>query len=170
MEILIQQDAEAVTKLVAKLVAARLRAKPRLGLGCATGRTMEGIYSQLSQLHQAEGLDFSQCVTFNLDEYVGLAASDPRSYHAYMCEHFFERVNINMANTHLPDGTADDLKEEALTYEARIREVGGIDLQLLGLGESGHIGFNEPLSSLMSRTRDKALTPTTRQQNAMFFG
>ncbi|MEM7734742.1 MAG: glucosamine-6-phosphate deaminase [Deinococcota bacterium] len=170
MEILIQQNAEAATTLAAKLVASRLRAKPRFVLGCATGRTMEGIYSQLAQLHQTEELDFSQCVTFNLDEYVSLAASDPRSYNAYMHEHLFEHVNINTANTHLPDGITDNLKEEALTYEACIREAGGIDLQLLGLGESGHIGFNEPLSSLMSRTRDKALTPTTRQQNAMFFG
>lgn len=169
MEILIQDSAATAATLTAAIVAKRLRAKPDLVLGCATGRTMESVYDELARLHQ-EGLDFSECRTFNLDEYVGLATSDSRSYHAYMRERLFERVNLNPANTHLPDGTAPDLEAEARRYEAQIALAGGIDLQLLGLGEAGHIGFNEPLSSLMSRTREKALTLTTREQNASFFG
>jgi glucosamine-6-phosphate deaminase len=109
-------------------------------------------------------------LTFNLDEYVGLAATDERSYHTYMRQHFFNHVNIKSSNTHLPNGMASDLKGEAKRYEAEIAKCGGIDIQLLGLGESGHIGFNEPLSALMSRTRLKALAPLTLQQNAPFFG
>lgn len=169
MEILIQDSAATAATLTAAIVAKRLRAKPDLVLGCATGRTMESVYDKLARLHQ-EGLDFSECRTFNLDEYVGLEMNDSRSYHAYMRERLFERVNLNPANTHLPDGTAPDLEAEARRYEAQIALAGGIDLQLLGLGEAGHIGFNEPLSSLMSRTREKALTLTTREQNAAFFG
>lgn len=159
-------DADAAASLAARLVADRLRAKPGLVLGLATGRTMERVYDRLA----AMGLDWSACRTFNLDEYVGLPAEDPRSYRRTMDEGLFGRVNIPRANTHVPDGMAADLQAEAARYEGRIREAGGIDLQLLGIGEDGHIGFNEPLSALMSRTRAKALTPTTRRQNAAMFG
>lgn len=170
VEILIQPDAVQAARLAAGLVANRLSRKPGLVLGCATGRTMERIYAELVMLHQCQGLDFSQCRTFNLDEYIGLEPSDPRSYHYYMRQHLFDKVNINLSNTHLPHGYATDLKAEAQRYEQEILNVGGIDLQLLGIGETGHIGFNEPLSALMSRTRDKALAPLTLQQNARFFG
>jgi glucosamine-6-phosphate deaminase len=121
-------------------------------------------------MHRKEGLDFSLCTTFNLDEYVGLPADHPGSYRRYMQEHFFQHVNLDPRSTHLPDGTAADLDAECRRYEARIAEFGGIDLQLLGIGQAGHIGFNEPLSALKSRTRVKALTATTREQNAAFFG
>jgi glucosamine-6-phosphate deaminase len=170
VEIIIQPTAQAAAILAARFIANRLRANPSLVLGCATGRTMERIYGALVEFHKNEALDFSQCRTFNLDEYVGLAASDERSYHYYMRQHLFDRVNIKLENTHLPNGVAPDLKAEAKHYEAEILKAGGIDLQLLGLGETGHIGFNEPLSALMSRTRDKALAPLTLQQNAQFFG
>jgi glucosamine-6-phosphate deaminase len=170
MEIIIQPTARDAATLAAHLIADRLRAKPNLVLGCATGRTMESIYELLVRFHQKEGLDFSQCRTFNLDEYVGLSPEDERSYHYYMRQHLFDKVNISPENTHLPNGVAPDLKAEARRYETAIAEAGGIDLQLLGLGETGHIGFNEPLSALMSRTRDKALAPLTLQQNAQFFG
>ncbi|MDZ7703257.1 MAG: glucosamine-6-phosphate deaminase [Trueperaceae bacterium] len=170
MEILIRPTTDLATDLAAGLVADRLRARPDLVLGCATGRTMENLYANLVERHRHDNLSFARCVTFNLDEYVGLGADDPRSYHAYMREHLFRHVDIDPAHTHLPDGTADNLAGEAKHYEGQIAAAGGIDLQLLGLGESGHIGFNEPLSSLMSRTRQKALTPTTRKQNAEFFG
>ena len=169
MEILIQPTAERASELTAALVGKRLLAKPDLVLGCATGRTMESVYKKLVELHH-DGLDFSGCRTFNLDEYVGLAPEDKRSYHFYMLERLFDQVNINLERTHLPKGDAEDLEAESAHYEQLIREAGGIDLQLLGIGETGHIGFNEPLSSLMSRTREKALTPTTREQNADFFG
>lgn len=170
MEILILPSPDAAEKLAARLVADRLRAKPDLVLGCATGRSMEGIYRELSRMHRDDGLDFSGVRTFNLDEYVGLAPSDPRSYHSYMREHLFDAVNIDLSNTRIPNGAAEDLEGEARQYEALIASVGGIDLQMLGLGSTGHIGFNEPLSSLMSRTREKALAPATRRQNAPMFG
>jgi len=170
MEILILPSPSHAERLAARLVADRLRANPALVLGCATGRTMEGIYAELVRMHQTDGLSFARARTFNLDEYVGLAPSDVRSYHHYMREHLFSRVDIDPANTRLPNGAADDLPAEAIAYEALIAAAGGIDLQLLGLGSTGHIGFNEPLSSLMSRTREKALAPATREQNAPMFG
>jgi len=166
MEVIIQSDPEAAVALAARMISDRLRAKPRLVLGLATGRTMERVYDCLA----AMDLDFSECRSFNLDEYIGVSATDVHSYRHYMDERLFRRVNIIRANTHLPDGMAGDLVAEAARYERLIREAGGIDLQLLGIGEAGHIGFNEPLSALMSRTRAKALTPTTRQQNAAMFG
>lgn len=170
MEILILPSPEAAEKLAARLVADRIRAKPDLVLGCATGRTMEGIYRELVRFHREGALSFERVRTFNLDEYVGLSPDDPRSYHAYMQQHLFDNVDLARANTNLPRGDADDLPAEARRYEALIATVGGIDVQLLGLGSTGHIGFNEPLSALMSRTREKALTPTTRRQNAPMFG
>ncbi len=170
MEVIIRANAEQVAELAARLIAARLRAKPDLVLGLATGRTMERVYDRLVATQRSEDMDFSRCRTFNLDEYIGIPAGDEHSYRYYMNQHLFSRVNIDLANTHIPDGMAADLRAEAVRYELLIREAGGIDVQLLGIGETGHIGFNEPLSALMSRTREKALTPTTRQQNAAMFG
>lgn len=170
MEVIIRPSAEQAAELVAWLIAARLRSKPDLVLGLATGRTMERVYDLLVSIQQIEGLDFSRCRTFNLDEYIGIPAEDDHSYRYYMNHHLFRRINIDLANTHVPDGMAADLRAEAAHYEHLIREAGGIDLQLLGIGEAGHIGFNEPLSALMSRTREKALTPVTREQNAAMFG
>lgn len=170
MEVIIRPDAEAAADLVARIIAKEVRANPHLVLGLATGRTMDRVYQRLALMHRKEGLDFSLCTTFNLDEYVGLPADHPGSYRRYMQEHFFRHVNLDPRSTHLPDGTAADLETECRRYEARIAEFGGIDLQLLGIGQAGHIGFNEPLSALKSRTRVKALTATTRAQNAAFFG
>ena len=170
MEVIIQPDKEAAAALVSRIVANDLRANPRLVLGMATGSTMESVYQNLVRMHQEEGLDFSQCATFNLDEYVGLPATDANSYRHYMDHHLFRRVNIDLQRTHLPNGVAVDLDAECRNYEALIQSAGGIDLQLLGIGKAGHIGFNEPLSVLRSRTRVKALTPTTVKQNAPFFG
>ena len=170
MEVIIQASADKAAELCAALIVQRLRQTPELILGLATGRTMERVYRRLVQLHRQTGLDFSRCRSFNLDEYIGLPAEDPNSYRFYMNQHLFRQVNIALANTHIPDGMAADLRAEAARYENLIRELGGIDLQLLGIGEAGHIGFNEPLSALLSRTRDKTLTPTTRRQNAAMFG
>ncbi|HWQ91645.1 MAG TPA: glucosamine-6-phosphate deaminase [Clostridia bacterium] len=170
MEVIIQPNKETAAALVAKVIARDLRANSNLVLGLATGSTMERVYRQLVRLHREEGLDFSLCSTFNLDEYVGLFPSDPNSYRHYMNQHLFSRVNIDLRNTHLPNGMANDLDSECRHYEALIQRFGGIDLQLLGIGEAGHIGFNEPLSALRSRTRVKALTPTTLKQNGTFFG
>jgi glucosamine-6-phosphate deaminase len=170
MEVIIQPNEDAAARLVARIIARELHARPQLVLGLATGRTMEKVYDELARQHREEKLDFSLCRTFNLDEYIGLAPADPHSYRHYMNRHLFDRVNIDPRNTHLPNGTADDLRAECARYEAEIRDCGGIDLQLLGIGRSGHIGFNEPLSALRSRTREKALTPATIEQNAIYFG
>ncbi len=170
MEVIIQPSQEAAAVLVARVVARELRANPHLVLGLATGRTMERVYRHLVHLHKEEKLDFSLCSTFNLDEYVGLKPSDANSYRHYMDHHLFQQVNVDPRNTHLPNGMARDLDEECRAYEATIQRFGGIDLQLLGIGKAGHIGFNEPLSALRSRTRVKPLTPVTLAQNAPFFG
>ena len=166
MEVITQPDAARAVELVARLLDERVRAKANTVLGLATGRTMERVYEKLAY----KAASFKQCHTFNLDEYVGLSPLDPNSYRHYMQTHFFSKIDINTVNTHVPDGAALDLKQAAEDYERLIVDAGGIDVQLLGIGEAGHIGFNEPLSSLMSRTRDKCLTPTTRAQNAPLFG
>lgn len=166
MEIIIRPDASAAVELVSCLLAKRIHSKPDCVLGLATGRTMERLYESLSR----QALSFRQCCTFNLDEYIGLAANDPQSYRHYMQQHLFSKTDIDPQNTHVPDGSASDLKQAATNYEEAIHAAGGIDVQLLGIGEAGHIGFNEPLSAIMSRTRDKCLTPTTRRQNASLFG
>jgi glucosamine-6-phosphate deaminase len=170
MEVIIQPDEEAAAALVARIVARELQANPHLVLGLATGQTMERVYRRLVLMHREQKLDFSLCSTFNLDEYVGLPAANPNSYRHYMDEHLFQHVNVDPRNTHLPNGLAPNLEEECRNYEALIHRFGGIDLQLLGIGKAGHIGFNEPLSALRSRTRVKALTPATLKQNAHFFG
>jgi glucosamine-6-phosphate deaminase len=170
VEVIIRADEAAAARLVAQILVKELRANPHLVLGLATGRTMEAVYRLLVEAHRQEGLDFSLCRTFNLDEYVGLPADHPSSYRYHMNKHLFEQVNFDRRNTHLPNGIAQDLDAECAHYERVIQKAGGIDLQLLGIGRDGHIGFNEPLSALRSRTRVKALTPTTLEQNAPFFG
>jgi len=170
MEVIIRPTAERAARLTARLVARALRARPALVLGLATGRTMERVYAELVALHQAAGLNFAECTTFNLDEYLGLPADHPWSYHVYMRQLLFSRVNLDPARTHLLDGLAANAAEECTRYERLIHSAGGIDLQLLGLGSDGHIGFNEPLSALRSRTRPKALTPATLAQNAALCG
>ena len=170
MEVIIRPNTEAAADLVARVIAKELRAKPDLVLGLATGRTMVPVYARLVWMHREEGLDFSGCRTFNLDEYVGLPANNPHSYRHYMDQQLFHKVNIDPRNTHVPDGTAANLEAECADYEKRITECGGIDLQLLGIGHAGHLAFNEPVSALRSRTRVKVLTPTTLRQNASLFG
>ena len=170
MEVIIRATDQAAAELVARIIAIELRENPHLVLGLATGRTMESVYRVLVRMHRKEDLDFSLCSTFNLDEYVGLAPGDPHSFRHYMNEHLFRHVNIDPRNTHLPNGRATDLDAECRNYEAAIARFGGIDLQLLGIGQAGHIGFNEPLSALHSRTRVKALAPLTLEQNAGIFG
>ncbi|MBP7274657.1 MAG: glucosamine-6-phosphate deaminase [Kiritimatiellae bacterium] len=169
MEVIIQPTADAACDLVSRMIAKTIRAKPHLVMGLATGRTMETLYGKLANMHKKEGLDFSLCRTFNLDEYVGLPPTHEGSYRYYMNHHLFSKVNIDLRCTHLPIGTANDLDAECRRYEQHIQEIGGIDLQLLGLGKSGHIGFNEPLSALRSRTRVKSLTSTTIAENCTLF-
>ncbi len=169
MEIIIQPTPEAASVIAARLIARLVREKPTAVLGLATGSTPLATYRELIRLHQTEGLDLSAVTTFNLDEYVGLPPEHPQSYHAFMQENLFRHVNIPAARTHIPNGMAKDIPWECARYEDAIRGAGGIDLQLLGIGSDGHIGFNEPTSSLASRTRIKTLTERTRQDNARFF-
>lgn len=169
MEVIIRPDSLAAAKLAAGIIANQIKKKPLSVLGLATGGTMERVYAELVQLHKNEGVDFSLVSTFNLDEYVGLGQDSKDSYRHYMNEMLFNHINIDLKNTYLPNGLAKNLKNECLRYEQKIIECGGIDLQLLGIGRSGHIGFNEPLSALQSRTRAKALTPTTIAQNSPLF-
>ena len=170
MELLVRPDAEAGCVLAAERIASRLRAALGLVLGLATGRTMEGIYARLVRLHREQGLSFAGCRTFNLDEYLGLGPDDPNSYRSYMNQHLFGPIDIDIARTHVPHGLAPDTRAEVERYEACIRAAGGIDLQLLGIGENGHVGFNEPMASFASRTRGVELTPETRRQNEAMFG
>ena len=169
MEVIIRPDPAAAARLAAQVIGKALRAKPHLVLGLATGHTMEAVYADLVRLHQEAGLDFSLCRTFNLDEYIGIPPADERSYRYYMDQHLFHRVNIDPRNTHLPDGMARDLQAACREYEASMAECGGIGLQLLGIGSDGHIAFNEPSSSLGSRTRIKTLAKQTIEDNARFF-
>lgn len=153
MKLIIENDAGTAATAAAQLIAEEIGTYDTPVLGLATGRTMEGIYARLAQAHEQGTLDFSCVTSFNLDEYVGLSAEDPRSYHYYMQDHLFRFVNIDLHRTHLPDGAATDLDAECAAYEAQIARSGGIDLQLLGIGDTGHIGFNEPPSSFDTRTR-----------------
>jgi glucosamine-6-phosphate deaminase len=166
MEIIIQKSPEAATSVAARMIARLLRQKPDTVLGLATGSTPLLLYRELIEMK----LDWSKVVTFNLDEYIGLPDEHPQSYHHFMWENLFQHINIREKNVHIPDGNTRNVPEFCAGYEARIRAAGGIDLQLLGIGTDGHIGFNEPTSSLASRTRIKTLTRETVRDNARFFG
>jgi glucosamine-6-phosphate deaminase len=166
MEIIIRETAASATGIAARIIAKLLRDKPAAVLGLATGSTPLPLYRTLIEMN----LDWSQVTTFNLDEYIGLPREHPQTYHSFMWENLFQHINISKDRVHIPDGNAADIPASCADYEARIREVGGIDLQVLGIGTDGHLGFNEPTSSLASRTRIKTLTRQTRVDNARFFG
>lgn len=170
MLVILKRNAEEISLQAAQLIAGAVRRKPNLSLGLATGSTMVSVYQQLVALHKQGSLDFSRVITFNLDEYLGLPAAHPQSFHHFMHEHLFAHVNINSVNIHIPDGTIrGDYDRYCASYEETIRKAGGIDLQLLGIGRNGHIGFNEPTSSIGSRTRLKVLSQETLDDNAKFF-
>jgi glucosamine-6-phosphate deaminase len=170
MEIIIQPDSRKASLIAARIVARVVREKTRPVLGFATGNSPLQVYKDLIRMHREEGLDFSRVTTFNLDEYVGLAADHPSSFHAFMEQHLFGHINIPEENVHIPDGMTNDIPAFCRRYEEDIKAAGGIDVQILGIGTDGHIGFNEPSSSLASRTRIKTLTDQTRKDNAVFFG
>lgn len=169
MKVLILPDAEAATERAAEILAQSVKENPKAVLGLATGGTMLSLYNALTRHHRDEGLSFAQCTSFNLDEYIGLPPSHPCSYHHYMQEVFFSRVDMHPSRTHIPKGDAPDPQQASSAYEALIEAHGGIDLQVLGLGQNGHIGFNEPTASLGSRTRVKTLTADTRRANQCYF-
>ncbi len=165
MEVILVETEQEGALLAAHLIARQVRLRPDSVLGLATGATPIPIYAELVRMHREEGLSFRRVSTFNLDEYVGLASDHPASYRRYMQEHLFGRVDLAPERTHVPDGLAQDIPACCARYEEQIRMAGGVDLQLLGLGQDGHIGFNEPSSSLASRTRLKTLTPHTVAAN-----
>jgi glucosamine-6-phosphate deaminase len=171
MLVILKNHREELEREAARIVASAVRRNPSLTLGLATGATMRGVYAELVRIHREEGLDFSRATTFNLDEYVGLPPGHPQSFRHFMMENFFRHVNVNPLNINIPDGTVrSNFDEYCASYEASIRNAGGIDLQILGIGRNGHIGFNEPASSLGSRTRLKAFSQETLDDNRKFFG
>jgi len=169
MEIIVKDTVEEMSQVAARVVARQLNAKPNAVLGLATGSTPLGLYQELVRMHREDGLDFSQVTTFNLDEYVGLTHKHPQSYHYFMDENLFRHINIPHQNIYIPSGTTDNYEAFCAWYEQRIVQCGGIDLQVLGIGSDGHIAFNEPSSSLGSRTRIKTLAKQTIDDNARFF-
>lgn len=169
MEVIIGADYEEISKAAAAAMAKIVRDKPTAVLGLATGSTPKGMYRELIRMHQEEGLDFSRVTTFNLDEYVGLGPDHDQSYRYFMTENLFKDINVDLANTNVPAGISDDFKASCEAYEEKIRAAGGIDVQVLGIGSDGHIAFNEPSSSLASRTRLKTLMHQTIDDNARFF-
>ena len=169
MEVIIQSTPADAARIAATLIAKAVRAKPTLVLGLATGGTPLLLYDEIVRMNREEGLDLRHIRTFNLDEYLGLPTNHPASYRRFMQENFFARTNIDPHRTFVPDGMTQDIPRHCREYEELIESVGGIDIQILGIGSDGHIGFNEPTSSLSSRTRDKTLTEQTRRDNARFF-
>jgi glucosamine-6-phosphate deaminase len=170
MLLVLKLNSEDVGREAARVVANAVRRNPALRLGLATGNTPLKMYQELIRLHREEKLDFSRVITFNLDEYLGLPPNHPQSFHYFMQQNFFAHVNIPPANIHIPDGSIKgNYHEYCASYEEAIRNAGGIDLQILGIGRNGHIGFNEPTSSLGSRTRLKVLSKETIEDNRKFF-
>ena len=169
MRVIIVKDYKEMSRRAAKVVANRIGKKPDLVLGLATGSTPVGMYSELIRMHKEEGLDFSKVRSFNLDEYCGLSSDHSQSYHYFMHDKLFNHINIRPENIYIPIGDVENANISCEWYEKKIKEEGGIDLQILGIGRDGHIGFNEPGSSLGSRTRIKTLTKETIEDNARFF-
>ena len=158
-----------MSKLAAEMVTEQIINKPNTVLGLATGSTPLGMYRELVKIYKKSKLDFSKVITFNLDEYLGLSPEHPQSYHYYMYENFFNHVNIEEKNIHIPKGDTKDPVQECLNYEREIEKVGGIDLQVLGIGVNGHVGFNEPNINLEARTHVIQLSNETIRANSRFF-
>ena len=169
MEVVIARDYDEMSRISAEIVSGEIRKKANLTLGLASGDTPVGTYKELVKLHAQGGLNLSKITTFNLDEYVGLAPTHVNSYYYFMNEYLFNHININPAKMYVPQGNTDDPDIFCEWYEKKIKEAGGIDLQILGIGRDGHIAFNEPGSSFASRTRVVALCKETIEDNARFF-
>jgi glucosamine-6-phosphate deaminase len=170
MEIIIQPSATDVARLAARIIAGLVRRKPHAVLGLATGATLVATYAELVRMQQRGELDLRRIITFNVDEFVGLDENHRCSLHRYMKDHLFDRIGLPRAQIHIPPALASDVQAACHAYEQSIAAVGGIDLQLLGIGRDGHIGFNEPTSSLASRTRIKTLTASTVMAQQAIFG
>jgi glucosamine-6-phosphate deaminase len=169
MRVVVIRSSREACEAVARRIASDIRQTPSLVLGLPTGRTPILVYDALADLYDRGRVDFSRVTTFNLDEFEGVSRNDPRSYHAFMRRHLFDRVNLPPRRRFLPNGLARDARREAVRYESRIDRAGGLDLCLLGIGRNGHIGFNEPAVALAARTHRATLRPETRQSNAYLF-
>lgn len=169
MKLIIVATLEEGAVNAAEIVIKQIKAKPASVLGLPTGGTPVGLYAQLAKAVKDKKVDLSQIKTFNLDEYCGVTKEDPQSYYTFMNSHLYAPCNLRPDQTHIPSGTGSDNEAEARAYEAAIVTAGGLDLQILGIGENGHIGFNEPGTNPKSRTRVVTLTQNTREANARFF-
>lgn len=169
MNIRIFENEEDLNATGAGLIASLLQTKPRAVLGLATGSSPVGIYKQLIAMYQRGLVSFAQASSFNLDEYVGLPTEHRESYRSFMNEQLFHHIDMDLSRTNVPNGEAADLAEECASYEQRLEERGPVDLQLLGIGHNGHIGFNEPGTELTGRTHVVDLKEETRKANARFF-
>ena len=168
MEVIVARDYDEMSKIAADMVKKEIIKKPDIVLGLATGSTPKGMYRELIRYYDEGKLDFSSVITFNLDEYIGLDKEHPSSYHYFMNEVFFNHINIKLENTYVPDGKAKNLDEYCKRYDELIEKKGGIDLQILGVGENGHIGFNEPDERLNMGTSVVELTRSTIEVNSRF--
>ena len=169
MRIIITDSYEKMGLEAANIVAGQIYLKPNSVLGLATGSTPVSMYQRLAAVHKSVGLDFSEVTTFNLDEYIGMSPENPQSYHYFMQENFFRHININQDNVYIPNGMAEDMTVEGQRYEKLIEAKGGIDLQVLGIGQNAHIGFNEPDVKFAATTHKVELDEETIQANSRFF-
>ncbi len=169
MRIYIEENYEKMSKKAALIVASQIILNPKSVLGLATGTTTIGMYKELVEMYRQGEIDFSEVITFNLDEYYGLSKDNHQSYYNYMMENLFQHINVSRDRIHIPDGMAVNVVQECLAYEEKIRMAGGIDLQILGIGANGHIGFNEPANKLNVMTHLVDLSEKTIQDNSRFF-
>jgi glucosamine-6-phosphate deaminase len=169
MRIIVEKDYHAMSKKAALMVASQITLKPNSNLGLATGGTPLAMYDKLIEMYREDEIDFSEVQSFNLDEYCGLKADHPNSYHYYMNDNFFNEINIKKENINIPNGDAEDFNQECRSYEESIKKAGGIELQILGIGSNGHIGFNEPAESLNVATEVVDLTEETIEANSRYF-
>lgn len=169
MKILVVKNYDEMSKVAAKELAEVISKKPEATLGLATGGTPVGMYKELIDMHKNNSLDFSKVTTVNLDEYVGLSGEHDQSYRYFMDSNLFNHVNIRKEYTYVPNGLAEDMLKECVNYDKRIEELGGIDVQVLGIGSNGHIGFNEPSDTLSLGTHVTDLAESTIEANSRYF-
>lgn len=169
MNILKFHSDEDFVQTGASLIVSLLQSNPKAVLGLATGSSPVGVYARLIEMHRKGLVSFSKATTFNLDEYIGLPDNHPQSYRSFMNEQLFNHIDINPNQTYIPNGNAVDMEAECLAYEKKLDEYGPVDLQILGIGSNGHIGFNEPDANLSSKTHVVDLLEDTREANARFF-
>lgn len=169
MRMIVVDNYEEMSKKAALIVASQVLLKPDSILGLATGSTPIGMYKELIEMHNRNEVDFKNVKTFNLDEYYGLSKDNPQSYYYFMRENLFDHINIDLNNTHIPDGMAQNIELECKNYEEQLLSAGGADIQILGMGKNGHIGFNEPNCYFDNETHLVKLTEDTISANSRFF-